>query len=112
MPLITLADTFNHDKHAAELINCCPAQVFKLSKGKAIVHNSRDCTTCRQCVNLDGVRLGKIKDTFICTNEAIQSLSSHRGLILPVISLCVHSKSSKRRQKLTSFDLFDLICSD
>ena len=31
----------------------------------------RDCTTCRQCIGLEGVELGKIKDHFIFTIESI-----------------------------------------
>lgn len=42
-----------------------------MKKNKAVVVRSRDCTTCRQCVALEGVELGKINDHFIFTIESI-----------------------------------------
>lgn len=68
MPSIQIANDFNHEKYADSLINCCPSKVFAKKKGKAVVVNERDCTTCRACINLDGIELGKIKDHFICTS--------------------------------------------
>ena len=67
MPSIRLEDTFNHEKHAESLVNCCPVQVFEKRKGKAAVVRERDCTTCRECIKLEGVSLGKVNDHFICT---------------------------------------------
>lgn len=45
--------------------------VFEVKKSKAVVKRPRDCTTCRQCIALEGVELGKIKDHFIFTIESI-----------------------------------------
>lgn len=45
--------------------------IFKLKKNKAVIENSRNCTTCRQCINVEGVELGKIKDNYIFTIESI-----------------------------------------
>lgn len=69
MPNITLDESFNHEKNADSLIGCCPAKVFGKKKGKAVVVKERDCTTCRECIKLDGVNLGKVKDHFICKNH-------------------------------------------
>jgi ferredoxin-like protein FixX len=67
MPNIVIESTFNHEKNMENLINCCPSKVFGKKKGKAVVVNERDCTTCRECIKLEGVTLGKVKDHFICT---------------------------------------------
>lgn len=74
MPHITLQPTFNHNKNADILVDCCPSQVFGKKQGKAVVLKPRDCTTCRECVNIEGVELGKVKDHFICNLSVIQSL--------------------------------------
>lgn len=52
MPNITLGANFNHQKSADDLVRCCPAQVFGKKKEKAVVLRERDCTTCRQCIQL------------------------------------------------------------
>lgn len=52
------------------MIGGCPAKVFSKKKGKAVVSNERDCTTCRECIKLDGISLGKIKDHFIFSIES------------------------------------------
>jgi ferredoxin-like protein FixX len=39
MPNIEITSAFNHEKHADDLINCCPSKVFAKKKGKAIVAN-------------------------------------------------------------------------
>ena len=71
MPNIEINEKFNHEKSGQTLVDCCPANVFETKKGKAIVAKTRDCTTCRQCIGLEGVELGKIKDHFIFTIESI-----------------------------------------
>ena len=47
MPCIEIEDSFNHEKSADQLIGGCPAKVFSKKKGKAVVTNEKDCTTCR-----------------------------------------------------------------
>lgn len=42
-----------------------------MKKNKAVVANPKSCTTCRQCIALEGVELGKIKDNFIFSIESI-----------------------------------------
>ena len=68
MPAISLNGNFNHAKNTDALIDCCPSRVFGKKKGRAVVEKPRDCTTCRECINLEGVELGKVKDHFICTH--------------------------------------------
>jgi len=71
MPDIEINGNFNHEKNAEALVNCCPTNVYEMKKGKAVVAKPRQCTTCRQCIALEGVDLGKIKDHFIFTIESI-----------------------------------------
>ena len=46
----------------------CPVGVFDIEDGKAIVKNLRNCTACRECLRDETlqVKLGKVKDHFIC----------------------------------------------
>ena len=67
MPSIKIEEDFNHEKYGDSLVDCCPAQVFGKKKGKAVVIRERDCTTCRECIKLEHVSLGKVADHFICT---------------------------------------------
>ena len=53
------------------MVNCCPVNVFEMKKNKAIVAKQKNCTTCRQCIALEGVELGKVKDHFIFSIESI-----------------------------------------
>ena len=62
MPNIEIKDSFDHEKYGEALVGCCPVNVFKMKKNKVKVVNARDCTTCRQCVTVEGVELGKVKD--------------------------------------------------
>lgn len=62
---------FNQDitgEDADELKNLCPMKVFDVANGKAIVKNSRKCTTCRECIRNQKfkslVNLGKVSDHY------------------------------------------------
>ncbi len=55
MPDISLNEKFDHDKYAESLVDVCPGKVFKIKKNKAVVVEPRNCTTCRECLKLDGV---------------------------------------------------------
>lgn len=55
MPEISLNEKFDHDKYAESLVDVCPGKVFKIKKNKAVVVEPRNCTTCRECLKLDGV---------------------------------------------------------
>lgn len=57
MPEITILPNFDHAKYAETLVGACPADVFEMKKNKAIVTEPRNCTTCRECLKLDGVQL-------------------------------------------------------
>ena len=67
MPSIKIEEGFDHQKNGDKLIGCCPASVFEKKKNKVVVARERDCTTCRECIKLDNIFLGKISDHFICT---------------------------------------------
>lgn len=75
MPDVTLNEKFDHEKYAETLVEVCPGKVFNLKKKKAVVANPRSCTTCRECLKLDGVELAKINDHFIC-KELLTQLPS------------------------------------
>lgn len=70
MPEITLNEKFNHEKYAETLVEVCPGKVFSMKKGKALVKDPRNCTTCRECLKLDGVVLEKVKDHFLFSVES------------------------------------------
>ena len=77
----------------------CPVQVFDIEDGKAIIKNLRNCTACRECLRDEslGVKLGKIKDHFICklylvTIETTGILSPKR--ILKEAILVLKNKAS------------------
>ena len=55
-------------KEAKILKKKCPANVFDIEDGRAIVKNLRNCTACRECIRDEslGIVLEKIKDHFIC----------------------------------------------
>jgi DNA-directed RNA polymerase I and III subunit RPAC1 len=55
LPSIKLNETFDHAKNAEKLVNACPVEVFAMKGQKAEVKNSRKCTTCRECIKLEGV---------------------------------------------------------
>lgn len=61
----------------------CPSKVFDIEDGKAIVKNLRACTSCRECIRDEslGVRLGKVKDHFICKIYVVTIEST--GILLP-----------------------------
>ena len=86
MPTIALLPTFNHEKYAEVIVSACPANVFAVKKGKAVVVKERDCTTCRECIKLEGVSLEKVKDHFICKTYAMQFRLSPQGYSLLKIS--------------------------
>lgn len=67
MPSINILKNFEHEKGEA-LVSACPGDVFKMKKGKVEVANPRACTTCRECLKLEGVELEKIQDHFLCKN--------------------------------------------
>ncbi len=52
MPDIEINEKFNHERNAQALVDCCPVNVYSIKKNKAVVSNSRACTTCRQCIAL------------------------------------------------------------
>lgn len=89
MPSITIEPDFDFPKNGAKLVDCCPAQVFEKKKNKVVVARERDCTTCRECIKLEHVSLGKISDHFICTFPPMQSPSSQWASSLPSRSSCV-----------------------
>ena len=66
MPSIAIEAAFDHDKNGQKLIDCCPVDVFGKKKGKVVALNQRACTTCRECIKLDHISLGKVEDHFIC----------------------------------------------
>jgi DNA-directed RNA polymerase I and III subunit RPAC1 len=73
MPDIKFKHEIN-DEDAIALKKLCPMGVFDVEENqmgcKAVVKNSRKCTTCRECIRYppfkDVVDLGKIKDHFEC----------------------------------------------
>ena len=66
-------------KEAEKLKKICPMGVFDIEdigkERKAIVKNSRNCTTCRECLRhgelSDKIDLGKLKDVFEFTVESL-----------------------------------------
>ncbi|CAG9325246.1 unnamed protein product [Blepharisma stoltei] len=75
-PKITLKKEIAGE-NAINLKNKCPMGVFDVKKGKAVVKNPRNCTSCRECIREDDsmVSLAKVKDHFIFTIETTGALS-------------------------------------
>lgn len=83
MPDISLTDKFDHEKYAESLVDVCPGKVFKIKKNKAVVVDPRSCTTCRECLKLDGVEVAKISDHFICKYYLIEVTVETTGVLTP-----------------------------
>jgi DNA-directed RNA polymerases I and III subunit RPAC1 len=92
MPVISIEENFDMGKNGEKLVGCCPAGVFEKKKGKVVVAKPRDCTTCRECIKLDGISLGKVGDHFICTNLLTKSPSNRLGFSLLKRSSCVRCR--------------------
>lgn len=56
-------------------IKACPKNVFKIEKNKLVVVKPYECNLCMQCVDLGGVEVKAVKNSFIFYVESVCGLS-------------------------------------
>lgn len=77
LPEIRLKESI-YESDAQQLVDMCPANVFDIEDGAAVVSRPRDCTLCRECIRLpewdERVELLRKRNHFIFHVESVGGL--------------------------------------